>query len=160
MFLNHCESSWNKRKKAQSERCMHYVPLTEWTSVMIFSHKPFMSSRGSNLISHLRMLFLIQKAVCIANGDYSELHKEATVFPTNYVTHPEHIKANMYFTVCVMKGTKWKKHDKRERTMFTRTEPWYCCYFSMLCNTVTSCALMSRFGVGDDSQEVVIHLHL
>lgn len=60
------------------------------------------------------MLLVIQKAVCIVNGVYSDLHKEATVFPTDYVTQPEHIKANMYFTVGVMKETNWKKHDKRD----------------------------------------------
>ena len=49
------------------------------------------------------MLFVIQKAVCIINGFYSNSHKEATVLPTDYVTHPEHIKANMYSTVSINK---------------------------------------------------------
>ncbi len=37
--------------------------------------------------------------------------------------------------------------------MFTRTEPWHCCYSYMLHNAVTSCALMSCFGAHEDSQD-------
>lgn len=66
------------------------------------------------LISHLRILSVIIKVVWIINGFYSNPHKDATVLPVDYITHPEHIKANMYFTVCLNEGNKWKNTTRKD----------------------------------------------